>query len=209
MVENELLTEDIEAPEQTTYEKGKELENQFSVFMKHELGWVEVRVGAHMAGKANVKGAAIDVIGARLDQRGKNFRKATIVAIGTALLMFVYGIIWALTGTGNGGVGFMTAGLMLIPVSLIYMYFMGKYNKEHAWVECKNLKGKVNINQIDKSIRELNDYRDSGNKEYKFECHYFVSANGYIENALKYAVDKGILCYQKEGSTFKRVGYWD
>ncbi len=74
-------------------------------------------------------------------------------------------------------------------------------------MECKNLKGKVNINQIEKSIREFNDYTASGNKEYKFKYHYFVSANGYIENALKYAEDKGILCYQKEGDTFKRVFY--
>ncbi|MFY9308180.1 MAG: hypothetical protein WAQ28_03925 [Bacteroidia bacterium] len=194
--------------EQTTYDKGRELEIQFSVFMKHELKWEKVRVGAHMAGKANVKGAAIDVIGERLDERGRKFKTFAILWLYFAFCCIVASTFMIITELGTGEV-FLFFAILLAIGGAVFMYQSGVHNKENAWVECKNLKGKVNINQIDKSVRELNDYKESRNNEYRFEYHYFVSASGYMENALKYAVDKGILCYQKEGNTFKRVGYWD
>ena len=65
------------------------------------------------------------------------------------------------------------------------------------------------INHVRKTIEEKADYVRSGDREYKFEYHYFVSANGFVENALKYAVDNNVICYVKEGNTFKKVGYWD
>lgn len=193
----------------TSYEKGRELENNFSTFMKHELGWTKTRVGAHMAGKLNVKGAAIDIIGERLDERGKTFRAVFMLWFVAGLFLLVYGIVEVFDGLDAQGAILLLFSLATLLGALVFITQSNKYNKENAWVECKNLKGKANINQIDKSLREKNDYIQSGNKDYKFDFHYFVSSNGFIENALKYAVDKGIICYIKEGETFKRVGYWD
>ncbi len=199
----------VDNEEETTYDKGKKLENEFCVFMKKELNWTKARVGAHMTGNLNAKGTSIDVLGERLDERGKKFKNVALFVLIFSLLMLVYGFIWLINDWDNNGIGFMIFSLMLMLGGFVFIGQSEKYNKENAWVECKNLKGKVNINQIDKSIRELNDYRNSGNKDYKFEYHYFVSASGYIENALKYAVEKGLICYEKSGDTFKKVGYWD
>lgn len=205
-MENEEILNEFE---ETTYDKGRELETLFSVFMKHELKWDKVRVGAHMAGKANVKGAAIDVIGERLDERGRKFNTISIIWLIIAAGLLILSIVWAINDFDNGGIGLLIISFVFMAGAIVFLIQSAKFNKENAWVECKNLKGKVNINQIDKSLRELNDYKASQNNEYKFEYHYFVSSSGYIENALKYAVDKGIVCYIKSGDTFKRVGYWD
>lgn len=195
--------------EETSYDKGKRLENEFAVFMKKELNWTNTRVGAHMQGSANAKGTPIDVLGERKDERGKKFEKISWIWMAIGGMLFIYGLIWAFNDWDNGGLVFLLFSILFFLGGLVFTVQSNKFNKENAWVECKNLKGKVNINQIDKSLRELNDYRNSNNKEYKFEYHYFASASGYIENALKYAVDKGIICYEKSGDTFKKVGYWD
>lgn len=202
--------EEIEKEEElNTYEKGNGFEHEFALFMKQQLDWSNVRVGAHMAGKQNVKGANIDVIGERLDDKGTAARKVVIAMVTIASLMLMYAIIWAAEEMDNGGLGFLITSFSFLFGSIIFGFVSAKYNKENAWVECKNLKGKANINHISKTIREIEDYRASGNSEYKFTHHYFASANGFVENALKYAVSHNIICYEKEGNTFKRVGYWD
>lgn len=194
--------------EQTSYAKGRELEIEFSLFMKRELGWNKVRVGAHLPQKMNKKGAAIDIISERLDERGKGFHRFGMWWISIALLCILISLYIIFTEIGTGEL-FLLFGILLAIGGFFFMYQSGKYNKENGWVECKNLKGKVNLPQIDKSLREYREYRNSGDKEYKFEYHYFVSKSGYIENALRYAIEHNIICYEKSGDTFKKVGYWD
>ena len=47
----EVHSDNDEQNDLTAYDKGRELENSFAVFLKHQLGWTKTRVGAHMAGK--------------------------------------------------------------------------------------------------------------------------------------------------------------
>ena len=202
-------TETKNETEESTYEKGNKLEKDFALFLKRELNWSKVRVGAHLPGKMNRKGASIDVIGERLDSRGEKFEMGSIISVVISLVCLVYGIIWAIYDIDNGGILLIIYSLITAGASMIFLVQSGKYNKENAWAECKNLKSKANINQIDKSLREKKDYEASGDKEYKFEYHYFVSASGYIENALKYAIENNIICYEKSGDTFKKSGYWE
>jgi len=204
----------IEEEEETTFDKGRNLENEFSLFMRHELGWKKTRVGAHMAGKLNRKGTSIDVIGERPDERGRRLHNLSLIYLLVGFMLLAIGSMDVFLELDLFGDFYISEIFILLAVIFIFgalftILVSVKLSKENAWVECKNLKGKVNINQIDKSIRELKDYKASGDKEYKFEYHYFVSANGYVENALKYAIEHGLICYEKSGDTFKKVGYWD
>ena len=58
-------------------------------------------------------------------------------------------------------------------------------------------------------IAEINAYNESKEKEYQIVETYFVSTNGFIENALKLAIDNHIICYTKENGIFKKIEYWD
>ncbi len=193
----------------TTKQIGDKLESEFAKYMKSELDWDKVRVGAHLSGRDNNKGAAVDIIGERLDERGKRFHSIGIIFIITSLTLCFFSGLYAIYEIDNYGVGFLIFAVLFLISSIVYLKLSDKYNKENAWVECKNLKNKVNINHISKSIREFNDYMVSKDKEYKFEYHYFVSASGYVENALKYAIDNGLICYEYDGKSFKRTGYWE
>ncbi len=177
--------------------------------MLAELGWEKTRVGAHMKGKENSKGAAIDVIGERLDERGKNFHFIAALTLWIASCFTLVGIVFAIYEVDNGGIGMISMGAATLVAAWVFMKHSDLYHKENAWVECKNLKAKATISMIDKSVREKKDYVASGDREYKFEYHYFVSSSGFVENALKYAIAKGMVCFEKKDGKFVQVSYFN
>lgn len=198
-----------EQNEGVSYEKGREFEKKFAQFMKDELGWDKVRVGAHMPGRDNAKGTSIDVCGERLDELGMKYRQRSTPWAWGSIVLAVFSVIWWWNDLGENGIGFFIFSGTSFLASRIFIYLAELNHKKHAWVECKNLKGRVNINHISKMIRELKDFKASKNDEYKFNDLYFASSNGYVENALKMAMDNGIVCYTKKGRTFVEEKYWD
>ena len=104
----------------------------------------------------------------------------------------------------------MGLGVFLELAGIIALHYSDKYHKENAWVECKNLKTKVDKDKIRKMIDEYNDYVNSGDKKYKIEYLYFASANGYMKNAIEYAEHHNVECFVKKGrNKFERVDFWD
>lgn len=195
--------------EGVSFEKGREFEKKFAQFMKEELGWSRVRVGAHMSGRDNAKGTSIDVCGERLDELGIKYRQRSTPWTWGSIVLAVFSVIWWWNDLGEHGIGFFIFSMISLLASRIFIYLAERNHKRHAWTECKNLKGRVNVNHIAKMLREYNDFRASKNNDYKFTSLYFASASGYVENALKMAMDNGIICYEKRGRTFVEIKYWD
>lgn len=83
------------------------------------------------------------------------------------------------------------------------------FYREHAWVECKNQKDRVNYAQMQKMIAEYEAYKASTDREYRFVECYFVAANGFNENALKFAEEKPIRCYIVKNGIFVETDYWN
>ena len=198
--ENKVVLEDS----QTSYLKGRELEEEFAAHMKKNLGWTSVRVGAHMKGKENSKGASIDVIGECLDERGVKFHRVSMSILTSAIFMVLVGITLLFEDI-DGGSEVLLISIFVSGLAGFFLWQSDVYHKQNAWVECKNLKGKATISMIDKSLREKRDYIASGDKEYKFEYHYFVSASGFVENALKHAVAHGMFCFEKKDGKFVEI----
>lgn len=198
-----------EQEEGVSYEKGRELEEQFATFMKNELRWDKVRVGAHMTGRNNAKGTSIDILAERLDAKGLRYKKRGDKGVIISAILAVFSLVWYLKEWDGNGIWFLIFSMTVFASVCIFRILSDMHNKQHAWVECKNLKGKANINHLSKMIREHEDYKLSKNEEHRFTHLYFVSANGYVENTLKMAMDNKIICYVKRGNTFQEVNYWD
>lgn len=194
------MAENIEI--ENSYYKGANFEIRFAEFMKSDLGWDKYVIRSQQKGKANSKGSQVDIIGERFDVRGKRLYNLAIVYL---VLM----------------IGFCAAGIymdedwlailgVLIGIIAIFISLKSRnLHKENVWVECKNLKGKATIEQIRKSIDEYQDYVATQDKEYKFIEWYFVSASGFVENALKLAMDNGIVCFEyNKSEKFEKVTYW-
>ncbi len=198
--------QEINSTELNTEEesKGNQLEKEFAEFMKSTLNWGKVRVGAHLVGKNNTHGAKVDIVAQFDDSMGNVYKKCSRFLIGFALFFML------LTFVDDR---FIYTGLFSGILSVVFAYFIRKKGiklyRKNALVECKNLKGKANINHISKSIREMEDYKKSGDTSYNFEYHYFVSSNGYIDNAIKYALEHGIICYEKKNDVFVKSSFYN
>src|SRR3989304_2460760 len=199
------------AKKQTTHEKGLELEQKFSEFMKEELGYNHTRVRAKVPQKHNHTGVEVDVIGKRTDERGKRLENLSIGSLILGGILFFLGLyLWMGSDFDDTWLmSLLLIGIMLVCFSMFYILLSTKFNQENAWVECKNLKGKANITQVGKMIIEIEEYKLSNNKEYKFVDYFFVSTNGFVENAIKKAMDKGISCYSLSNGKFIKEKYWN
>lgn len=193
-----------------SFKKGCDFEAEFAKFMAKKLDWTSYRIRAHMPGKSNNKGNQIDIVLERPDERGQRLNKMAKGLIYACLILIIGGL---LLGYGSNWTDEQANILIEYGVyfefAAIIAFFLGKqFNKENAWVECKNLKGKATYDHVSKSIQQFEDYKKSGDTEYKFKEHYFVSANGFVENALKLALDHDIICYEKKNGKFLEVTYW-
>lgn len=199
--------ENLESSE-TIFEKGIGLEKEFCEYLKTNLGWEKARIRSQMASKFNMRGTNVDVIAERIDARGRRLKLVSdfyFIICFITILIALYLII----SDSENGVFILLFGFFIFLAGLFSLNLSEKLNKENAWIECKNLKTKVNISQVQKTINEYKHYKESGNKEYKFVECYFVSTNGFIENALKLAIDNRIICYTKENGIFNKIEYWD
>lgn len=198
-----------EESEGVSYEKGREFELSFAQFMKTDLEWHKIRVGAHLAGKQNQKGANIDIIGEKLDAKGVRYKNYANNWMISSLLFMILAVIYYVHKWGEHGIWFMIFFLSVFAGGVLFRILSDIYNKQNSWVECKNLKSKVNINHVSKMIREIEDYKASKNEDYRFTHFYFASSSGFVENALKLATDHRITCYVQDGNTFRVANYWN
>lgn len=198
-----------EQNEGVSYEKGREFEKKFAEFLKDELGWDKVRVGAHMTGHNNAKGTSIDVFGERLDAVGIKYNKVSNNWMIASGLLGVLALAGFFLDWGDSAIWIFLFALGSMMGCCVFKIISINNHKRNAWSECKNLRTRANVNHISKMLREYNDFKSSKNEDYRFTDLYFASANGYVENALKMAMDNGIVCYTKKGRTFVEEKYWD
>ncbi len=195
----------------TTHQKGLELENKFAEFIKEEMGYEKTKIRFQVKQANNSRGANIDVIGQRLDKRGKLLKNLGISYMVVFFIAMFYAFIIGFTDTFDniwfsilffGGLTMQILGIIVILIS-------SSLNIENAWVECKNLKSKVNIGQVSKMINEINSYNQTKDTQYKFREFFFVSASGFIDNAIELAISNNINCYIVEDDKFKKITNWN
>ena len=209
-MENEKNNE-IEINEQTSFTKGIELEKEFAEYIRTELNYDKIKIRFQVKAKANSRGTNVDVIGQRVDSTGKTYRVIAFIYFLVFVIVYFYGIISYSNDSIDGGLLtllFVISSFFLVG-GLIFIINSEKNNIENIWTECKNLKTKVNINQIRKMLNEIKEYKESGDKQYKFVEFAFVSTSGFIDNAIELAIDNKINCYIKDGSKFKKVSKWN
>lgn len=202
------MKETIENTE-TSFEKGIGLEKEFCEYLKTDLGWEKARIRSQMASNINMRGINVDIVAERINEKDKRnyiILGSIYLCIGTFVFLLGLDIV-----NENEVLGFSClAGFFLMVLFAVLFYRMALDNiKEHAWVECKNRKTKSDIKQIKEVISCLKEYRATENRKYKFVEIYFVSASGFIDNAIELAERSEIRCFVKKDGTFKEVDKWN
>lgn len=197
-------------PKKTTYKKGIELEEKFAKYLKEKMGYTETKIRFQVKQANNSRGANIDVIGQKLSENGKTLKYAGIVYLILFLILFVIGIIVLNSDSNSDCGGYLIFISVVFEIFGVIGYFLGvKYSTVHIWVECKNLKNKVNINQVRKMVNEIKAYKDSGSKKYRFKEFAFVSASGFIDNAIELAIANNIKCFiVNKKNNFEQINEW-
>ena len=198
------------AKHKNTVEKGYELEKEFAEFMKSDLGYSKYHIHHNVSGLLNKKGTAVDVIAEKPDQKGIKYKELSHRYYIFSCCFIIAGCFMLICSFIAIGIFTFALGVVGLIITLFVMIHSDKFNVEHGWVECKNLSGKVNINQIEKVLREFRDFSATQDNELKVTRVYFVSKSGFIDNALKFAQFNNVICYQKEpNGKFVIVKYWE
>lgn len=192
-----------------TKEKGNELEKEFAKYMVKELGYSNYHIQYSVKGKLNPKGTAVDIIGIKRGENSKRLENMSFAFRIIFLMLIIPSAILMIAGEFNVSIFLLFASIISIVIS-IRNKNLAESSYEHGWVECKNLKTRANFNQISKMLREYKDYINTGDKELKITELFFVSTNGFVDNALKYAKDERVNCYEKDkNGNFIQTKFWN
>lgn len=203
------MAENIET--KTSYAKGEEFEKLFAEFMKKDLGWEKHTIRANVKSHTNSKGTQVDVLGKRQDKEGLRLRKmGRIYLVAVLIAMAITAILFGSNSIDEDtAFVFLGCGAVLEIIGVIALETGRNRHTEHAWVECKNKNEKATRVEMLKSIEEFNGSKKSGDKEYRFIVHYFVSASGFVANALELAENNNVVCYYLKDDAFKKTGKWE
>ena len=125
-----------------------------------------------------------------------------------ARFIMILAIVFFLVGLLTEGTFVAWAAICFVISGVLYWRDDGKEIRVpeiHVWVECKNLKSKVNRDHIIKLTQTVKRIRMSKNATWKPDKVLFFSAPGYVNDAIYFAKRSGVVCYEKRGDTFEEI----
>ncbi len=183
------------------YAKGVAFEQRFSIYMMTELGYDKIRRRQAMTGSESIKGSEADIVGVILDPRGKKFKIAAKFCLAVCCLILI-AVISELIPVES----FIFYAVIIV-FGIIYADISKKLVDKYTWVECKCRKTTSDIRIVRDFYNAVQDYNNSKDKKYSISKMIFVSASGFVDNALQYASEKGIECYCLSENKFQKVEY--
>ena len=179
--------------------KGQEFEREVSEWLKKHFDCSRTSRNERVQITLNARPFECDVHAVRGSALKRNLRRLAGVLLLLALIAFLlqrvevvppsYFITFALLGVGCFALSF----------------YVKSRKEQHVWVECKNLKGNVNRDQINKVVMTVSIARQSQSVAWKPDLVLFFSATDYDKDALYFARRNGIACYRKVGGKFVRA----
>ena len=192
---------------QISYDKGKQIEDKLAEYCQTDLGYPKVKTRKQLTQFNNARGINVDVVGERLDARGKTYNNVGIayyIIFGVILLFSIFGDLET-----EGDHTFLLISIFGILLGAIFLTLSNKFNVENIWVECKCLQTKVTIKIVQDVLNQYNNYIKSGDTTYKFKEVVIVSKSGFIDNAIELAMKSKIKCYTlDEKGNFKLIDNW-
>lgn len=182
--------------QKTTKQKGTELEKEFAEFMKKELGYSDVYLNQKVKGKISTNEYEVDIVGKKLSEEGEKRHYNSKVVMVVGALIAIFGLVDLIEIAQEvilllGGIAFL--GGIAYNESKKNLY-------EYTWVECKHHRNKIGKDIINTLNYKVIDNNASNDKKYKFKKAILVSGSGFIGNALRFAKEHSIDCFEKIGN---------
>lgn len=175
-----------------SYKKGLDFENEVAKFIVEELKYDDTAVRPVVKGSTSNKGFEIDVL-AKINDKGSDAMRVLarifIFVGGFFMLSCIFGIVQSFA--------YMILGFIFVLIAVIYIFKIQELLAKYSWVECKNLKNRVNRNQIIELVYKYKDYEKQKEKRYNIINKMYFSASGYNADAKSFAKENGVICFEK------------
>ncbi len=191
---------------------GKSFEIEFADWMEEELGYQETKTRVRVKGKVSDRGYEPDIHGIYFDRKWDVIRKLGIGLMVLALLtIFLPREFKWFKDISTQIVGSVTpdlvgyALLIVGALGFILAYKARDRTTTHAWVECKDRKTSVKRLDIVKLASDVEDVRKLKEAKWHPDDVIMVSSSGFDHDALEFAEEKDIICYEKTEDGFEEV----
>lgn len=185
----------METENQSTKEKGAKLEREFAKYMKDQLGYDECYLNQKVKGKISTNEYEVDIIGKILSEEGRKRHNESLIVMVIGALILFFGFLDIIQ---------IDKSVMIIIGAITFIggiIFNDSKKKlyEYTWVECKYYKNKVGKDIVNTLKYKVNDNNSSNDKKFEFKNAILVSGSGFIGNALRFAKELSIDCFEKVG----------
>lgn len=180
----------------STVAHGRSFEKEVGEWLESTLGHRVVQRNERVKCASELKPYECDVHTRTYTSSWNKIQKAGLVAFVFAVLLMV-----SRTSTTQD-----ISGLLLIGIGLVVISAIKKCQRNyHVWVECKNLRTKVNRDQIIKLQTTTDRLRKNPDADWKPDFVLCFSATDFERDALAIARQHGIECYRRSGNGFREV----
>ena len=178
--------------------------------MRAKLKYNTTKTGVHITPNSGGATYEFDVYATRKDPR--SIRVALVGAGLYVLAMAIALFQWnraedlledavSLIDPALGGSALILVGVVGFALALYNI----KKLESMAFVECKDLKGKVGRPLISQVAGRMQEFGNPEKRKAGREAWMVVSSSGFTRHALEAASVHGILCYEGKDRTFKRI----
>lgn len=179
--------------------KGRAFEQEVALWLKQSFGCSQTECNERVLITQNARPYECDIHATKGSVLAGNLRKVA----GVVFLIALFALFLNYLGLP---ILFHAIILILLSIASFALSFFVKGQREqHVWVECKNLKGNVKRDQINKLVLTVDMARQSQSAPWKPDIVLFFSATDYDRDALYFAKRHHIICYRKSNRGFVRM----
>jgi hypothetical protein len=173
---------------------------EFADFLRQQLRWRKVSINQQ-------QGSFLTAIAERQNRQGQALSDLAILLCAVSIGFIIIGYAMGYDSHFSDGTDYILSwsGGVLLAAMQVFILIARHLYREKAWVGTDYSSGKTGLEEIEKNLRMYWKYAANSGKPYNFTAHYFVSANGYTLEALEYAFDNNIACYEIKNGQFETV----
>ena len=191
-------------------EKGRELEDSFADWAEEKYDFEIAELRELINGAVSARPYEVDIHALKARTEYLYLKRAGIALMllsGLLLLGFIPDIREYLEDIVRTISPENVPLSVFLPFSIgFFAYYFGNKKKEkHYWIECKNLKSKVNRAHVQKLHSSVDDVRNNEQAPWYPDKVFLVSGNGFDKDALAHADEFEIKCFERHGKKFIRV----
>lgn len=173
---------------------------EFAGFLQQQLRWRKIRLNKY---QDNI----LTAVAERQNKKGQTLRDLAILWYAVSLGFIIVGFAMGYDSFFHDGMEQVLSwsGAVLLVSIQVFILIARRIYREKAWVGANNSTSKTGIEEIEKNLRMFWKYAASSNGSYNFTTHYFLSANGFTWEALEFATENNIACYEMKNGQFEPV----